>query len=186
MEIYLCGIYLRTQEQEPNNQMERWLFVLFLCLLMELCVWLLIIPVRCCCGCGGGVVPVVVFSCCLLLFLCLPMELFIHLTSLPVPTHYHCKSFHIITQPPGHCFSYKLGPEDTSTFELQQTFSAHKTYVLKTLFSPQSKLLATTSADKSVKLWNVKKDGTLTLNKTLKVSCFFPEKSGKILCYQSS
>mmetsp|Transcript_4445 Transcript_4445/g.6691 ORF Transcript_4445/g.6691 Transcript_4445/m.6691 type:complete len:308 (-) Transcript_4445:142-1065(-) len=68
----------------------------------------------------------------------------------------------------GTCFSYKLGPEDTSIFELQQTFSAHKTYVLKTLFSPQSKLLATTSADKSVKLWNVKKDGNLSLNKTLK------------------
>jgi len=68
----------------------------------------------------------------------------------------------------GMCFVWKLGAEDTSTFELVEQYQAHKGYVLKALFSPHSKLLATTSADKSVKLWSVGKTGTLTSTKTLK------------------
>jgi target of rapamycin complex subunit LST8 len=68
----------------------------------------------------------------------------------------------------GTCFVWKLGPEDTSVFDHHQTFSAHKTYVLKALFSPNSRLLATTSADKSVKLWNVNKDGTMEMARSLK------------------
>ena len=74
----------------------------------------------------------------------------------------------VATNNSGNCFVWQLAQEDTSTFELKQQFPAHKGYILKALFSPHSKLLATTSADKSVKLWNVEKNGTLSIAKTLK------------------
>jgi len=65
----------------------------------------------------------------------------------------------------GKCFVWKLAAEkDTSKFDPLQKLEAHKTYILKCLFSPDTKTLATTSADHTVKLWNMR-DGTL--NKTL-------------------
>ena len=36
----------------------------------------------------------------------------------------------------GHCFVWKSGPDDTSVFEALQKIKAHKTYILKVLFSP--------------------------------------------------
>jgi len=56
----------------------------------------------------------------------------------------------------GKCFVWKLATQDTSRFDPLQKIEAHKTYILKCLFSPDAKLLATTSADHSVKLWSVK------------------------------
>jgi len=56
----------------------------------------------------------------------------------------------------GKCFIWKLAEKDTSRFDPFQKIEAHKTYLLKCLFSPDSKQLATTSADHTVKLWNAK------------------------------
>ncbi|KAL6057291.1 TOR complex subunit lst8 [Balamuthia mandrillaris] len=64
----------------------------------------------------------------------------------------------------GNCFVWKLGPEDTSKFEAIKQIQAHKTYILKALYSPDAKYLATCSADKTIKIWNVK---DYKLNKTL-------------------
>eukprot|EP01088_Endostelium_zonatum_P009777 TRINITY_DN23090_c0_g1_i1.p1 TRINITY_DN23090_c0_g1~~TRINITY_DN23090_c0_g1_i1.p1 ORF type:complete len:305 (-),score=47.31 TRINITY_DN23090_c0_g1_i1:664-1578(-) len=66
----------------------------------------------------------------------------------------------------GHCFVWKLGEKDTSVFQPIIRISAHKAYILRTMYSMDGKYLATTSADKTVKLWKVK-DG-YTLFKTLK------------------
>jgi len=64
----------------------------------------------------------------------------------------------------GKCFVWKLADEDTSKFEPFQKIEAHPRYILKCLFSPDTKYLATASADHTVKLWNTKK---FTLQKTL-------------------
>jgi len=64
----------------------------------------------------------------------------------------------------GRCFVWKLGDKDTSSFDPLQKLEAHKSYILKCLFSPDMKYLSTTSADHTVKLWNVK---DFTLAKTL-------------------
>jgi len=70
----------------------------------------------------------------------------------------------------GNCFVWKLAPSDTSRFEHHQTLEAHSTYILKALYSPDSKLLATTSTDTKIKIWNVNKESQtefLSLNKIL-------------------
>jgi len=56
----------------------------------------------------------------------------------------------------GKCFIWKLGEKDTSRFDPFQKIEAHKTYILKCLFSPDGKSLATTSGDHTIKLWSVK------------------------------
>eukprot|EP01101_Sappina_pedata_P006708 TRINITY_DN3411_c0_g1_i1.p1 TRINITY_DN3411_c0_g1~~TRINITY_DN3411_c0_g1_i1.p1 ORF type:complete len:316 (+),score=108.09 TRINITY_DN3411_c0_g1_i1:27-950(+) len=69
----------------------------------------------------------------------------------------------------GNCFVYRLAPSDTSRFDPVQKIEAHSTYALKCQFSPDSKLLATTSADHTVKLWSTNKEGGsyLKAHKTL-------------------
>eukprot|EP01132_Coremiostelium_polycephalum_P007456 gene7456-9162_t len=57
----------------------------------------------------------------------------------------------------GKCFVWRLGEDDTSRFDPLHKLEAHNAPVLKTLFSPDTKLLATTSADHTVKIWNTKK-----------------------------
>ena len=52
----------------------------------------------------------------------------------------------------------------TAHFEPLHKLQAHDAYVLKCLLSPDNRLLATTSSDKTVKLWNL--DG-FTLERTL-------------------
>eukprot|EP01095_Lingulamoeba_sp_RSL-Kostka_P007398 TRINITY_DN2356_c0_g1_i1.p1 TRINITY_DN2356_c0_g1~~TRINITY_DN2356_c0_g1_i1.p1 ORF type:complete len:319 (+),score=99.59 TRINITY_DN2356_c0_g1_i1:64-1020(+) len=54
----------------------------------------------------------------------------------------------------GKAFVYESKTKSTDDFELLQTIDAHKNYLLKALFSPNSKLLATSSADKTVKIWS--------------------------------
>jgi G protein beta subunit-like protein len=64
----------------------------------------------------------------------------------------------------GKCFVWKLGEKDTTQFDPLHRIDAHNTYILKCAFSPDTKYLATASADHTVKLWNVK---DFRLNKTL-------------------
>eukprot|EP01087_Luapelamoeba_hula_P017015 TRINITY_DN5318_c0_g1_i1.p1 TRINITY_DN5318_c0_g1~~TRINITY_DN5318_c0_g1_i1.p1 ORF type:complete len:305 (-),score=41.95 TRINITY_DN5318_c0_g1_i1:97-1011(-) len=59
----------------------------------------------------------------------------------------------------GHCFVWKLGPSDTPVFDPLQKLKAHQTYILKALYSPDAKLLATTSADSTIKIWTVDEKG---------------------------
>lgn len=56
------------------------------------------------------------------------------------------------------------GASHTTHFEPLHKLRAHSSYVLKCLISPDCQQLATTSADKTVKLWNL--DG-FTLDRTL-------------------
>ena len=56
--------------------------------------------------------------------------------------------------------------EERTVFYPKQRLAAHEKYGLKCLFSPDSSLLATTSADGTVKLWSTE---NLTLYKTLQV-----------------
>jgi len=70
----------------------------------------------------------------------------------------------------GNCFIWKLGEEDTSIFEPLQRLEAHKSYILKCLFSPDTRLLATTSADHTIKIWKQENTGNKDewkLDKTL-------------------
>jgi len=60
--------------------------------------------------------------------------------------------------------SQTAGDDDVEARPFQKTH-AHKTYVLRCLLSPNNKLMATTSADTTVKLWSVpefKLERTLT------------------------
>lgn len=51
------------------------------------------------------------------------------------------------------------------SFEPLVKIDAHRTYVLRALISPNAKLLATTSADKSLKIWNIARG--FSLDRTL-------------------
>lgn len=57
----------------------------------------------------------------------------------------------------GTCYVWKLqrGAKTTAHFEPLHKLQAHNAYVLKCLLSPDNRLLATTSSDKTVKLWNL-------------------------------
>jgi G protein beta subunit-like protein len=62
----------------------------------------------------------------------------------------------------GTCYSWNLNqPEAQPT-----SFVAHSKYLTKCLISPNSQILATCSADATIKLWNIR-DQAFTLNKTL-------------------
>lgn len=59
----------------------------------------------------------------------------------------------------GTCFVAKSGGEDWSLFKAAQTLDtdkihAHKLYGLKCKFSPDSKVIVTTSADQTAKMWS--------------------------------
>jgi len=62
----------------------------------------------------------------------------------------------------GTVFAWKLGK---GSFEAIHKIDAHATYCLKALLSPDVRYLATASADKTVKIWNVEKG--FVLDKTL-------------------
>jgi len=65
----------------------------------------------------------------------------------------------------GRCFVWRLADDDTSRFEpLQKLEAHHNAYILKALFSPDTRYLATASSDHTVKLWSTKR---FTLAKTL-------------------
>lgn len=64
----------------------------------------------------------------------------------------------------GKMFIYTRGNEGNSKLELSHEFQAHDDYMLKCVVSPDANTLATTSADKTIKLWNT---ATWALERTL-------------------
>ena len=91
----------------------------------------------------------------------------------------------------GTCLVWSLAgnKEERTLFYPKQKIPAHKTYGLKCLFSPDSSLLATTSADGTLKLWKTK---DFTLYKTLGDSsqrwvwdCSFSEDSHYVITASS-
>lgn len=50
---------------------------------------------------------------------------------------------------------YEMPQRDSSSIIKVKTWKAHSTYILKTVFSPNGKYLATASADSTIKLWSV-------------------------------
>jgi len=88
----------------------------------------------------------------------------------------------------GKCFVWKLGERDTSQFDPLQKIEAHKTYILKCCFSPDSKYLATSSADHTVKLWNTLNFGlakTLTGHQRWVWDCVFSADSAYLISASS-
>eukprot|EP01116_Phalansterium_solitarium_P008814 TRINITY_DN22779_c0_g1_i1.p1 TRINITY_DN22779_c0_g1~~TRINITY_DN22779_c0_g1_i1.p1 ORF type:complete len:316 (+),score=107.90 TRINITY_DN22779_c0_g1_i1:98-1045(+) len=68
----------------------------------------------------------------------------------------------------GKCFVWRLAERDTSRFEALKKIDAHaSSYVLKCAFSPDSRLLATTSADHTAKVWAVNDANDFPLMRTL-------------------
>lgn len=76
----------------------------------------------------------------------------------------------VATNNEGNCFVYGVGSAGASHYIALEPFRAHRRYILKALFSPNGQLLATSSADKTIKLWNVVEDDDsieFSLGKTL-------------------
>jgi G protein beta subunit-like protein len=67
----------------------------------------------------------------------------------------------------GTCFLWRLDQSATRSSALEpiHKMECHSSYVLKCLFSPDARYLATTSADHTVKLWDL--DNGFALDKTL-------------------
>ena len=72
-------------------------------------------------------------------------------------------SFVVAANNKGSCFVWN--PKSTKEYVPVKKFQAHDSYILKCVLSPDVSYLATASADKTVKLWNVT-DG-FSLEKTL-------------------
>jgi len=64
----------------------------------------------------------------------------------------------------GDVMMYDIGNDPFQQFNLVTRWRAHNRYILKCLWSPDSTMLATASADHTVKIWNVK---DFCLSKTL-------------------
>jgi len=56
----------------------------------------------------------------------------------------------------GECLVYYLGKDPMTTFDLVYKWKPHNKYVLKCIYNPDSSMLATVSADQTIKLWSVK------------------------------
>eukprot|EP01094_Clydonella_sp_ATCC50884_P014112 TRINITY_DN2447_c0_g1_i1.p1 TRINITY_DN2447_c0_g1~~TRINITY_DN2447_c0_g1_i1.p1 ORF type:complete len:334 (-),score=84.66 TRINITY_DN2447_c0_g1_i1:162-1085(-) len=68
----------------------------------------------------------------------------------------------------GMCAVYELEKSDTSVMSEAQRIEAHKSYILKCLISPSSNVMATTSADQTIKIWaRDKGKSTFSHTKTL-------------------
>ncbi|KAF1799452.1 WD40-repeat-containing domain protein [Mucor lusitanicus] len=64
----------------------------------------------------------------------------------------------------GNCYVWKLsnGPDSNEVEPIHQ-FQAHSNYILRVMLSPDTKLLATCSADNTAKIWNTEKNFELLL-----------------------
>lgn len=86
----------------------------------------------------------------------------------------------------GTVFVWKLGK---GNLEPLHKVDAHNTYILKALFSPDVKYLATTSADKTIKIWNVERgfalDKVLTGHQAWVWDCSFSADSAYIVSASS-
>lgn len=56
--------------------------------------------------------------------------------------------------------------KEVADLQPRTKFQAHSKYLLRALLSPNVKQLATSSADRTIKIWNIDSNG-FTLNKTL-------------------
>jgi G protein beta subunit-like protein len=65
----------------------------------------------------------------------------------------------------GVLFVWRFTNDAKEQLRLVQKKQAHKSYILKCLLSPDARLLATTSADKTIKIFDVQND--YALSKTL-------------------
>lgn len=54
----------------------------------------------------------------------------------------------------GECFVWRVTPESANYFEELKRWQAHNAYVLKCMYSPDMKSLATCSSDKTVRIWS--------------------------------
>jgi len=54
----------------------------------------------------------------------------------------------------GSCYVWKMAPNNSTDLTAVTKFTAHNKYLTKCLLSPDSKLLATCSADSTVKIWD--------------------------------
>jgi len=89
----------------------------------------------------------------------------------------------------GGCFVWKFTGSRASELELLHKFDAHPTYILKCVLSPDGKTLATTSADKTISLWNVEKnfelERTLTGHQAWVWDCAFSADSAYLVSASS-
>lgn len=60
----------------------------------------------------------------------------------------------------GTVYVWRMSGPDTNAFDPVQRLEAHKTYLLRARISPNSQLLATTSADKTIKIWSLNKSSS--------------------------
>ena len=71
----------------------------------------------------------------------------------------------------GSCYVYNLKTMEGKTLATPKTnFKAHKRYGLKCKFSPDSSMLATSSADQTTKLWRTSNFSLITVPIILKLT----------------
>jgi len=67
----------------------------------------------------------------------------------------------------GECLIYDIDRDPLTKFELVYKWKAHNKYILKCTYNSDSTMLATVSADQSIKLWSVKDCTDYSLHTTL-------------------
>ncbi|KIM29570.1 hypothetical protein M408DRAFT_305544 [Serendipita vermifera MAFF 305830] len=81
----------------------------------------------------------------------------------------HDGSFLVAANHEGNCFVWRM-TDDTdpqARFKAVHKFKAHNNYLTRCVLSPDSHLLATCSADTTIKIWQVENNYTITHKKTL-------------------
>ncbi|KAJ9074225.1 TOR complex subunit lst8, variant 3 [Entomophthora muscae] len=85
----------------------------------------------------------------------------------------------------GSCYVWSMGKGSSGDFTAVTKFTAHNNYLTKCLLSPDSKVLATCSADSTVKIWNAnnqfKHEKTLTGSSRWVWDCSFSADSSYLV-----